>query len=66
MKRKFTDDYEAKYEIWARERRVIAQPRPANLPRFKPQKFSSYEEFNRWKRELIEQVIRSGGFQWKK
>lgn len=63
---KFTDDYTAKLTIWAREGRVVPLPRATNLPRFKSRKFSSYEEFNAWKRDLLDQWVRSGGARWTK
>ena len=61
---KFTDDYTAKFTIWARENRVVPLPRIANLPRFKSRKFNSYEEFNAWKKDLLDQIARAGGVQW--
>ena len=63
---KFTDDYTAKHTIWARESRVYPIPRVTNLPRFGSRKFSSYEDFNAWKKDLIDQLARSGGATWTK
>lgn len=63
---KFTDDYTAKFTIWARENRVVSLPRITNLPKFKSRKFNSYEEFNAWKKDLLGQIARAGGVQWTK
>jgi hypothetical protein len=55
---KFSDDYRAKLEIWARHPRVTplpAAPLPAPFP---AQKFSSHEEFYRWKKERILNLAR--------
>lgn len=61
---KATDDYNAKLDLWAREGRVYAQPKIANLPRFGSKSFSSYEEMNAWKKELLEELQRQGGPKW--
>ena len=63
---KFTDDYTAKYTIWARSSRVVPLPRISNLPHFTSRKFDSYEEFNAWKKERLSQLARSGGAKWTK
>lgn len=44
---KYTDDYNAKLKIWAKEGKVYAIPRIANLPRFGWKKFKSHEERSR-------------------
>jgi hypothetical protein len=62
----YKDDYDAKFRIWARDPKVVACPKPVNLPRFKARRFNSYEEFNAWKEDLMEQVARQGGIQWTK
>ena len=63
---KYTDDYEAKLEIWARESRVVPLPKLEGIPWFKPQKFNSYEEFNRWKDDLILSMAASRDITWTK
>jgi hypothetical protein len=63
---KITDDYNAKFAIWARETKVHGFPRIANLPRFGSKKFSSYKELNDWKQELLLQLARKGGAKWTK
>ena len=62
---KYTDDYEAKLKIWAREQRVVPLPAFTGVPRFGAKKFSSYAEFNAWKRELLLQIAANGGLRWK-
>jgi hypothetical protein len=61
---KATDNYEAKLEIWARESRAHALPKAAGFPKFPPQKFTSYAEFNRWKRQYLDEIARRGGLKW--
>ncbi|HEY8239892.1 MAG TPA: hypothetical protein VIH35_00515 [Kiritimatiellia bacterium] len=61
---KFTDDYKAKYEIWARNPRVVRMPRIANLPKFPPQKFNNYEELHAFKKWLLDELARKGGARW--
>jgi hypothetical protein len=61
---KFTDDPKAKFKIWAREAKVYAFPRVANLPRFGVKRFRSYAEMNAWKRELLAELARQGGARW--
>ena len=63
---KYTDDYQAKYRIWAAEGKVCPLPRCVGWPDFRSKKFSSYEEMNAWKRELLLEVARKGGVRWTK
>lgn len=62
----YHDDYDAKFRIWARNPKVVACPKPSNLPEFKARRFDSYEEFNAWKDELLEQIAAQGGLKWTK
>lgn len=62
----YYDDPDAKFKIWAQNPKVVACPKPANMPRFKARRFNSYEEFNAWKDQLLEQIAGQGGIQWKK
>jgi hypothetical protein len=57
---KFTDDYHAKVKLWAAHPKVWPLPPPPRLPRFRPQRFSSHAEMNRWKAALLRQLAREG------
>jgi len=61
---KLTDQPDAKILLWARERRVVRTPRLANVPAFGHRRFSSYADFNTWKRNLLLDVVRRGGAPW--
>jgi len=63
---KYTDDYLAKYKIWARNPRVFPLPKFSGLPPLKAKKFNSYEEYNTWKREYLLEIARQGGVKWTK
>jgi hypothetical protein len=63
---KISDAYNAKFKIWAAHPKVHPLPRiifPFKIP---SQKFSSYEDFNKWKSELIAKIAKHGGIKWKK
>lgn len=62
----YRDDYDAKFKIWANNPKVVACPKPVNLPKFKAQRFNSYAEFNAWKDDLLDQIATQGGIKWKK
>lgn len=49
---KFTDDYNAKFKIWASNPQPQPEMPAPTLPKFAPQRFSSWEDFNKWKKEL--------------
>jgi len=55
---KISDDYKAKIRLWAQNPKVVSLPKGPTIPRFKAQRFSSHEEMNRWKRELILSIAR--------
>ena len=63
---KYTDDYEAKYKIWAANPVVHPLPKVTGLPRTGSKKFRTYEEYNAWKQEYLIQIARSGGVKWTK
>jgi len=63
---KATDNYKAKMEIWARENRVMATPKAEGLPHFSCRRFSSASDMNAWKRQLLSDVAKRGGVQWRK
>jgi hypothetical protein len=62
MKR--TDDYRAKYELWARAGKVCPLPKVSGLPRFGSRRFCSYAEMNQWKQEFLAAIARQGGVRW--
>jgi hypothetical protein len=53
-----SDDYNAKFTIWAADPKPQPEIPVPPLPKFSPKRFNSYEEFNRWKDELRRQVAR--------
>ena len=68
---KAADDIQAKVRFWAAEAsRPGFRPRPCpvpeNLPRFSPQRFSSYAELNAWKHGYLLEIARQGGVKWKR
>jgi hypothetical protein len=63
---KFTDDYSAKLKIWAGTPTVCRLPRATGLPRFGVKRFDSYDAFNAWKREFMDQIAAQGGVRWTK
>jgi hypothetical protein len=58
------DDYQAKIRLWAAERRVVGFPRPVLPVKVGVRRFSSYAEFNAWKRDLLAAIARAGGVTW--
>jgi hypothetical protein len=56
---KITDDYKAKYRLWAANPVVVAAPPPPRLPKFASRKFSSHAEMNEWKRDLLRELAQS-------
>ena len=63
---KIVDRYDAKIDLWVRHPKVYPQPKMQGVPRFGHRKFSSWEEFNNWKRELLIEIARHGGVTWTK
>ena len=56
---KISDDYKAKYRLWARNLKVVPPGDPVRIPHFKSKRFKSHEEMNRWKEEMIKQLART-------
>ncbi len=55
---KATDDYQAKIKFWAANPEVFPLPPGPLIPKFRSRKFSSHEEFTKWKQDLILQIAR--------
>jgi hypothetical protein len=53
---KITDDYNAKYRLWAANPTVVAAPAATKLPDFKSRRFSSHAELNAWKLSVLRQL----------
>ena len=56
---KISDDYHAKYRLWAGDPRVVSAPAPVRLPHFKSRRFSSHAEMNEWKRSLLREFAQA-------
>jgi len=56
---KITDDYRAKYRLWASNPRVMPASAPTRIPGFKSKRFSSHAEMNAWKREVLLQLAQA-------
>jgi hypothetical protein len=50
---KITDDYNAKYRLWAANPRLIPAPAPLKLPHFGSRRFTSHAEMNEWKQAVL-------------
>ena len=61
---KISDNYNAKYAIWAKTPKVSPLPKMTLPFKFPPQKFNSYEELNEWKKNLIVKIAEEGGVKW--
>ena len=53
---KVTDDYNAKYRLWAANPTVAPAPAMVRLPEFKSRRFSSHAELNAWKDSVRRQL----------
>ena len=53
---KITDDYNAKYRLWAANPTTVAAPAAIRLPDFKSRRFSSHAELNAWKAAMLRQL----------
>jgi hypothetical protein len=56
---KITDDYKAKYRLWAENPRVVPASSPARIPHFKSKRFFSHAEMNTWKESVLRQLAQS-------
>ena len=53
---KITNDYNAKYWLWAANPTVMPAPAATRLPDFKSKRFSSHAELNAWKTSMLRQL----------
>jgi hypothetical protein len=56
---KTTDDYKAKYRLWAANPTVVAAPAATRLSNFKSRRFSSHAELNAWKLSVLQQLAQA-------
>jgi len=56
---KISDDYKAKYRLWAENPRVAPAPAPSNIPHFKSRRFASHSEMNEWKVSVLRQLAQT-------
>jgi hypothetical protein len=56
---KITDDYKAKFRLWAANPQVLPAPAPPKIPHFRSKRFSSHSEMNAWKEALLRQIAQS-------
>jgi len=52
---KITDDYKAKYRLWAENPRIVPA-RKVSLPPFKSKRFASHAEMNEWKASFLREI----------
>ena len=53
---KVTDDYNAKYRLWAAKPTVAPAAAAVKLPGFKSRRFSTHAELNAWKASVMRQL----------
>lgn len=53
---KITDDYGAKYRLWAAAPRVAPAGPPVRIPGFRWAKFDTWGEFNAWKADAVRRL----------
>ena len=56
---KTTDNYKAKYRLWAENPRVAPAPAAVQIPHFRSRRFSSHAEMNAWKESVLRQLAQS-------
>jgi hypothetical protein len=56
---KITDNYNAKYRLWAAKPTVVAALAAPRLPGFKSRRFSSHAELNSWKLSVLRQLAQA-------
>ncbi|MFA6293628.1 MAG: hypothetical protein WC637_17710 [Victivallales bacterium] len=63
---KYTDDYNAKFKIWAEEKKIYPLPKFDFPFKIESRKFSSSEEFNGGKHDSLLRIADAGGLRWKR
>jgi hypothetical protein len=53
---KVTDDYNAKYRLWAANPTVVPAVAAPKVPGFKSRRFASHAELNDWKASVLRQL----------
>jgi hypothetical protein len=53
---KVTDDYNAKYRLWAANPTVVPAVATPKVPGFKSRRFASHAELNDWKASVLRQL----------
>ena len=56
---KITDDYKAKYRLWAANPRVVPASAPVRIPHFKSRRFSTHAEMTAWKSSVLRQLAQA-------
>ena len=56
---KVSDDYSAKYRLWATNPVVVPAGKAVKLPDFKSRRFASHAELNAWKLSVLLQLARA-------
>jgi hypothetical protein len=56
---KASDDYNAKYRLWAANPIVAPAGKAVRLPDFKSRRFASHAELNAWKSSVLLQLARA-------
>jgi hypothetical protein len=56
---KVSDDYNAKYRLWAANPIVAPAGKAVRLPDFKSRRFASHAELNAWKLSVLLQLARA-------
>ena len=56
---KVSDDYNAKYRLWAANLIVAPAGKKVILPGFKSRRFTSHAELNAWKSSVLLQLARA-------
>lgn len=56
---KVTDDYNAKFRLWAANPSVVPALEPVKVPGFKSRRFATHAELNVWKTSVLRQLAQT-------